>query len=94
LERFITWSRRQRCLKATTLPDQSHSSLRCRFGMRNILINALSDYFKVYDLAVIPALAHVLSLLFDCLDPVPQVILAVTQRRRETIDFFVESLGI
>ncbi|PVF99851.1 hypothetical protein CPB86DRAFT_755977 [Serendipita vermifera] len=61
-------------------------------SLRQINPTAVFGADLVYDLTIIPALAHVLSLLFDCLDLAPQVILAVTQRRQETIDLFVNAI--
>jgi hypothetical protein len=48
---------------------------------------------KVYDVTIVPALAHMLSTLIFCLSSPPEVVLAITLRRQATIDTFLAAIG-
>ncbi|KAG8834791.1 NAD(P)H-dependent D-xylose reductase (XR) [Serendipita sp. 399] len=46
----------------------------------------------VYDLDIIPALAHLLDLLLSCLPSKPKIWLTITIRRQDTLDKFITAL--
>jgi hypothetical protein len=48
---------------------------------------------KVYDVTIVPALAHMLATLIFCLSSPPEVVLAITLRRQVTIDTFLTAIG-
>jgi hypothetical protein len=52
-----------------------------------------SNASKVYDVTIVPALAHTLSTLVFCLSNPPEIVLAITLRRQATIDTFLDAIS-
>jgi len=58
--------------------------------VRNINPTVVFGADLVYDLSILPALASLLSVLVTRLPQAPKIILAVTVRRQETLETFLE----